>query len=117
MLFNGTRAIDYMRRYDLDVLVATSPANITYFTDFYMWLHSLFREYMVVPGASSNLNQGYAVFPLAGDPALVVPMTPLFAVNAAEVWVPEVHVFGESGLDESLEPADLTPDAGRAPVP
>ena len=50
MLFNRARAIDYMREYGLDVLVATSPVNITYFTDYFCWIDPLFKEYMMVPG-------------------------------------------------------------------
>ena len=105
MLFNRARAIDYMREYGLDVLVATSPVNITYFTDYYCWIDPLFKEYMMVPGASSNLAQAYAVFPLEGEPALVV--NPLFAANAEELWVKDLHIFGSAGLDDSLPAGEL----------
>ena len=105
MLFHRERAINYMREYELDVLVATSPVNITYFTDYFCWIDSLFKEYMMVPGASANLTQAYAVFPLEGDPALVV--NPLFAVNAEELWVKDLHIFGSAGLDDSLLPGEL----------
>ena len=105
MLFNRARAIDYMKEYGLDVLIATSPVNITYFTDYYCWLDPLFKEYMMVPGASSNLAQAYAVFPLEGESALVV--NPLFAANAEELWVKDLHIFGSAGLDESLPAGEL----------
>ncbi len=94
-----------MQEYDLDVLVATSPVNITYFTDYYCWIDPLFKEYMMAPGASSNLAQAYAVFPLEGDPALVV--NPLFAVNTEELWVQDIHIFGSAGLDDSLPAGEL----------
>ena len=110
MLFNKKRAMAYMRQYELDVLVATSPVNITYFTDYSCWIDPLFKEYMMVPGASSNLAQAYAVFPLDGAPALVV--NPTFAVNAAELWVRDLHIFGEPGVDYALTPATL-PKADR----
>ena len=113
MLFNRARAIDYMREYGLDVLVATSPVNITYFTDYFCWIDPLFKEFMMVPGASSNLAQAYAVFPFEGEPALVV--NPLFAVNAEELWVKDLHIFGSAGLDDSL-PAGELPTAA-APLP
>ena len=66
MLFNSNRAIEFMRRCEVDVLVATSPTNVTYFSDYYSWLDSQFKEYMMSPGASSDLDQTapYAVFPL-----------------------------------------------------
>ncbi|MDE0141280.1 MAG: aminopeptidase P family N-terminal domain-containing protein, partial [Caldilineaceae bacterium] len=105
MLFNRDRAVDHMREYGLDVLVATTPVNITYFTDYYCWLDPLFKEYMMVPGASSNLAQAYAVFPLESEPALVV--NPLFAANAEDLWVKDLHIFGSAGLDDSLPAGEL----------
>lgn len=111
MLFNRTRAIDYMREHDLDALVATSFANITYFTDYFCWIDPIFKEYMMVPGASSNLAQAYAVFPLEGEPALV--LGPPFAVNAADLWVRDIHIFGDNGLDVSLPPPELPDDVRR----
>ena len=33
MLFNKARAMDYMRRHELDTLIATTPVNIAYFSD------------------------------------------------------------------------------------
>ena len=105
MLFHRERAINYMREYGLDVLIATSPVNITYFTDYFCWIDPLFKEYMMVPGASANLAQAYAVFPLEGEPALVV--NPLFAVNAEELWVKDLHIFGSAGLDDSLPTGEI----------
>src|SRR5689334_365333 len=98
MLFNKVRASDFMRRYGLDVLVATSTINVTYFSDYYCWLDGKFKEYMLRPGGSSDLMQsGYAVFPLENEPALVV--NSLFAVNAADLWVRDLRLFGNPGLD------------------
>ena len=108
MLFNKDRAADYMRRCEVDVLIATSPVNITYFSGYFSWLDPLFREYMMAPGKSSNLDQTapYAIFPLEGESALVI--TPLFAVNAADLWVKDLHIFGEALLDESVPPTALS---------
>lgn len=111
MLFNRERAIRYMQEYRLDALVATSPVSITYFTDYSCWIDPLFKEFMMVPGASSNLAQAYAVFPLEGEPALVV--NPLFAVNAADLWVEDLHIFGNAGLDDSLPAGKLPQEMGR----
>ena len=111
MLFNRSRAIDYMRQYELDALVATSVVNITYFTDYFCWIDPIFKEYMMVPGASSNLGQAYAVFPLEGEPALVIGAG--LAVNAAELWVRDLHIFGDNGLDVSLPPPELPDELRR----
>ncbi len=102
MLFNKTRAQEYMHRYGVDALVATSPVNITYFSDYRCWIDPLFKAYMMAPGAPSDLDPtaAYAIFPLEGEPTLVV--SPTFAVNASGLWVQDVHIFGDHGLDDSL---------------
>jgi Xaa-Pro aminopeptidase len=91
-----------MHRCGIDALVATSPVNITYFSDYRCWIDPLFKAYMMVPGAPSDLDStaAYAIFPLEGEPALVV--SPTFAVNASDLWVRDVHIFGDHGLDNSL---------------
>jgi len=108
VLFNKTRAQEYMRRCDVDVLVATSPVNITYFSDYRCWIDPLFKAYMMVPGAPSDPDPtaAYAIFPLAGEPALVA--SPTFAVNASDLWVKDLHIFGNHGLDDSLPIGDLS---------
>ena len=110
MLFNKTRAQEYMRRCGVDVLVATSPVNITYFSDYRCWIDPLFKAYMMVPGAPSDPDPtaAYAIFPLEGEPALVT--SPTFAVNATDLWVRDVHIFGDHGLDDSL-PLPVLSDA------
>lgn len=98
MLFNRSRALALMRRYDLDALVATSPVSVTYFSDYHCWSDRLAQEAMGAPGGGSHRAQkSFAIFPRDGDSALIVP--PIFAVNAADVWVEDVHMFGETGLD------------------
>jgi len=121
MLLNKARAQEYMRRCGLDVLVATSPVNITYFSGYYCWLDPLFKDYMMVPGAPSHLAQRYALLTSDGEVSLVV--SPQFAVNAADLGVNELHFFGGTGLDFSLEAKALPEQARgwydhlRAPIP
>src|SRR5688500_10017563 len=103
MLLNRSRALAFMQRYGLDVLVATSPVNVTYLSDYVCRLDPLVKEYMITPGAGSNpALQSYAVLLREGEPALVVG--PLFAVNAADLWVRDLHTFGDPGWDASLPP-------------
>ena len=108
MLFNKTRAQAYMRRCDVEVLVATSPVNITYFSDYRCWIDPLFKTYMMAPGAPSDLDPtaAYAIFPLESEPALVA--SPTFAVNASDLWVQDLHIFGDHGLDDSLPLGNLS---------
>lgn len=106
MFFNQARARSFMRECGLDALIAASHLNITYFTGYFCWLDPTIRGYMLQPGAPSSLAlPGYAVFPLEGEPALV--LNPLFAVNAADLWVRDLHVFGASGVDATLTSDEL----------
>jgi hypothetical protein len=57
MLFSKAQVIEYMRRSGIDVLVATSPVTITYFTDSFSWMDPVFKEYMLSSGVSSSLAQ------------------------------------------------------------
>ncbi len=111
MLFNRSRAEEYLRRYGLDALVATTPVNVSYFSDYSCWVDPLLKEYMLVPGASSDpALQAYAVFSLEGEPALV--LSPVFAVNAYELWVKDLYIFGRHAFDDSL-PVESLPESER----
>ena len=91
------RAKEFMERYGLDAIVATSPVNITYLTGYYWWLDPLFKDYMVNPGGSDELVfPGYAVLPLEGSPILIV--SSFLAMNAAHLEAVELHVFGQLPL-------------------
>ncbi len=103
MLFNTERAREFMRRSSLDALIATSPVNITYFTDYSIWLDPLMKEYMIKPGGSSDIAQGFAIFPYEGAPALILT-APMLAVNGVDIWVQDLRVSGCSGLDWSVTP-------------
>ncbi len=95
-----------MKEHGIDVLVATSPVNVTYFSDFFYWLDSAFKEYMINPGGSDDHPQSYAVVPAAGEPALIVGAQS--AINAADLWVRDLHVYGDSGLDYTFPPEPRT---------
>ena len=94
-----------------DALIATSPVNITYFTDYFIWIDALMKEYMVKPGASPDIAQGYALFPFDGEPALMVTSS-MLAVNGVDLWVRDLRISGAAGLDWSLAPKRVVrPDA------
>ncbi len=107
MLFNVDRAREYMRDRGLDALVATSPVNITYFTDNFIWIDGLMKEYMVKPGGSPDIAQGYALYPLEGEPALMLTGS-MLAVNSVDLWVRDLRISGDSGLDWSLAPKHMS---------
>ena len=107
MLFNVDRARSFMRDCGLDALIATSPVNITYFTDYFIWIDGLMKEYMVRPGGSADIAQGFALFPLEDEPALAVTGS-MLAVNGADLWVRDLRISGDSGLDWSLPAGPLS---------
>jgi len=112
MLFNKSRAVDWMRQCGLEALITTTPASITYFSDYQCWLDPLLKEYMVTPGgASTPVQRALVVFPLEGAPSLIV--SSLFAANAIPLWIKDIHVFGEAEFDNSLEPVLLDPAWSR----
>ncbi len=96
-----------MRDCGLDALIATSPVNITYFTDYFIWIDGLMKEYMVRPGGSADIAQGFALFPLEDEPALAVTGS-MLAVNGADLWVRDLRISGDSGLDWSLPAGPLS---------
>jgi Xaa-Pro aminopeptidase len=99
MLLNQTRAMQFMRQHGLDVIVATSPVNVTYFSDYFCWSDALFKEYMGAPGTSSGPALICAVLPLEGQPALV--LGPAFALNARDCWVRDLRFYGDFPLEWS----------------
>ena len=82
---NAPRAATYMQRCGLDGIIASSPVNITYFTDYHCWLDGQFKEFMVNPGGSGDLLPAFALYRSGGRPGLTV--APLLAVNALDLPV------------------------------
>jgi Xaa-Pro dipeptidase len=100
-LFNSFRAKQYMNESGLDVLIATSAVNVRYFTGYSCWLDSLFKEYMMSPGGSSEFSQrSYALFPREGEAALIAKS--LMSADAADLGIKDIRVYGDSGVDYSL---------------
>jgi Xaa-Pro dipeptidase len=108
---NLPRALDYMRRSNLDAIVATTPVNVNYLSDYFCWLDPIVKEYFFEPGAPSYLRELYALLPVQGDPALVI--TPPFAMNAADAWVKDVRIYGDPGFDFSQPVGPLSDTARR----
>jgi Xaa-Pro dipeptidase len=112
VLLDRDRADRYLRDCGLDALVATSPPNVTYVTDYRCWLAPIMREYMGVPGGSSALaHRDFAVLPLGGDPVLVVDA--LFAANAAECWIRDIEPAGSGGFELPSGPVTLPAELER----
>ena len=113
MLLNRDRADRYLRDLGIDAVVATSPTNVTYVTDYRCWLASIMRDYMVSPGASSALaHRDFAVLPLGEEPVLVVDA--LMAANASDCWVRDIEPAGHGGFElPAGAPAPFADDLER----
>ena len=113
MLLNQSRADAYLDEVGLDALIATSPANITYLTDFSCWLDPLLKEYMIAPGASTDLLGNYGVYARGGDGGLVI--RPTFGVNIADCWVSRHRFSAPLPFDHALllESTPSTPNERR----
>ena len=113
MTFNKKRALDYMSRYNLDVLIATSPTTMTYFADSACWLDPKFKQYMMMPGASAHLmpTTTFAIFPAEGAPALVIDAQ--FAANTIDSWINDLYLVGNASPDGQFVP-NIQSDSERA---
>ena len=95
-MIHAKRAQQFMGDTDLDVLVATSPANVTYFSGYQCWLDPLFKEYMMVPGGSNDLVHNYALFTRDGRTALVLDASMMG--SAVSLEVDELFPAGDFGV-------------------
>jgi Xaa-Pro dipeptidase len=112
MLINRERALALMREHGVDAIVATSPINVRYLSDYACWLAPLFREYMSSPGASSDLSQrNFAVLPVEGEPVLIVDA--MFAATAADSWVADIRAVGDAGFQLRGQPEALPDGLAR----
>jgi len=111
MLFNRDRATAMMAQCDVDVLIATSPVNVTYFSDYSCWIDPLFKDYMMSPGASSRRAPMYAASDCSGGSCLVV--NPIMAANGVETWVDDLVAYGASSWDLTDLPGELAPPDRR----
>jgi Xaa-Pro dipeptidase len=108
VLLNTDRAMARMRQCNIDAIVATSPRNVLYASDYYCWLDPMFKAYMMRPGAPAELSHNFAVFTADAEAALVVPA--MWAANAAEAWVHDLWLHSVGDVDLSAVPAVLEPN-------
>ena len=98
MLFNQPRAERIMARDGIDALVATSPDNVMYGTDYECTSHWVNKGFQV-----------YSLFTPAHAPkaSLIAPGLELEALVDGDVWIEDVYIFspfprgpaGESEMD------------------
>jgi len=99
MLLNRLRAMEWMQRCEVDVMIASSPVNVQYLTDFQLWVTNVFRRYMVSPGDSDARLPLYAVLTSQGETSLVVHQE--CELNAADLWVKQRYVYGADAEEDA----------------
>jgi Xaa-Pro dipeptidase len=87
---NISRAKMFMEEAGLDVLVATSPENVTYLTGYSCWLGPVFREYMVRPGGTHDLLPTFGIF--TSDAKSVLVVDGLLGLNAGELELDDIYL-------------------------
>ena len=103
MLFNRARAELVMQRHGLDAIVAASPDNVLYATNYECvthWLNKGFQLY-------SLFSPGHAP-----DASLIAPSLELDAIVDGDVWVDDIYLF--SPFPRGPAQMDAMDDIGRA---
>lgn len=95
------RTLEEMRASGMDVLVGASPATLADLAGYRNWIDPLFREYMMRPGASSDLQQALVLLTSEGEVTLLVSAE--MAANAGDSSAHRIVVWGS---DEAA-PRDL----------
>ncbi len=127
MLLNKERALGVMADYGLDALIASTPNNVTYLSDFGGWTTRMYQGQTTQKGL-----QNYAVLPRREDmaPCVIIPLQEGIYVSMFPLWMEEVRTFGsyniirnpenvlrrleERGFEEILDASHLnSPTAGE----
>lgn len=72
-----------MRKAGVDAVLATSPANVFYVSDYFSTGMQL--------GCGT---QGYAFLPLDAEPALMAPLAEADLVAESGTWIKDIHWWG-----------------------
>lgn len=106
-LINRSRAHDLMDEHGVDALIASTPENVTYASDYSAWFDWTYRT------TNSKNRESYVVLPADRDrpPALLLRRLDTY-LSQWPSWIDEFYSWGES----SLPPADeLDPEVRQSP--
>ena len=105
MPLNLERARQLMQKAGVDAIVAASPANVFYVSDYY------------TEGVHLGCGtQSYALLPLDGEPAIIAPRSEADLVIQSGSWIKDIHFYGclnvkASKIDQS---SDITKKIAEA---
>jgi len=110
MLLNLNRARAAMDLCSIDAIVATTPENVTYMSDFYGWRLWLYRGNTPARGLQSCM-----ILPKEGDPVMIVPRLESSALAQQPVWVSDIRTYGKFNAKRITDPEadDLTEEERR----
>ena len=89
MLANKGRILQKMEEFDLDVIIASHPENVSYLSDYQSHMPYMYRFF--------NIGS-YAIFPRKDDisPVLIVPAGDVAWEARFPSWFKEVYTIGNS---------------------
>ena len=82
-------ALEIMEKYNLDVLIAATPENVFYLSNYQSVSHKLLRGVQV-----------YAIFPRDLEPALIIPISDLDLYADSSCWIKDVRTYGTFYIEE-----------------
>ena len=103
MLLNRDRAVALMDKCNVDVLVASLPENVLYFSGYAGWITWKQKERYTDPGCGDKFQQAYAVLPRdkTVTPCLVVPMSMAYYSAQVPGWVDldDIWTYGQFPME------------------
>jgi len=96
MYFNKKRADKLMDQFDIDLLIASTPENVTYLSDTVSWapkVYSYSVDMFATYFRDNNLNS-----------SLIVPSQEMTYVSASNTWINDFYTYGgKSALIQEIE--------------
>ena len=96
MYFNKKRADELMDQFNIDLLIASTPENVTYLSDTVSWapkVYSYSVDMFVTYFRDNNLNS-----------SLIVPSQEMTYVSASNTWINDFYTYGgKSALIQESE--------------
>lgn len=96
MYFNKKRADKLMDQFDIDLLIASTPENVTYLSDTVSWAPKVY-SYSVDMFATYYRDINY-------NSSLIVPSQEMTYVSASNTWINDFYTYGgKSALIQEIE--------------
>ena len=96
MYFNKKRADKLMDQFDIDLLIASTPENVTYLSDTVSWAPKVY-SYSVDMFATYYRDNNH-------NSSLIVPSQEMTYVSASNTWINDFYTYGgKSALIQEIE--------------